>query len=296
MTQLRQKMIRAMDLRNLSDHTKRAYLTAVKGLVKHYQESPEKITEEQIEDYLLYLKNAKGNAPSSCIGVLTGLRFFYQNILEKEISVDFSLTKKPQKLHTVLTKEQIWEIICVPKNLKHRLILMTTYAAGLRASEVRKLRPVHIDSKRMLIKVVDGKGRKDRYTMLSVKLLAELRHYYSKHRPQTYLFPSSYKKNKNKPLSYEAVRCIYEKARKKVGVKNGEGIHTLRHSFATHLLEAGYDIRKIQVLMGHTKLSTTMIYLHVSRETLSKVPSPLDLIDTEQAQQEDSPDDPNHNA
>ena len=296
MTQLRQKMIRAMDLRNLSDHTKRAYLTAVKGLVKHYQESPEKITEEQIEDYLLYLKNAKGNAPSSCIGVLTGLRFFYQNILEKEISVDFSLTKKPQKLPTVLTKEQIWEIICVPKNLKHRLILMTTYAAGLRASEVRKLRPVHIDSKRMLIKVVDGKGRKDRYTMLSVKLLAELRHYYSKHRPQTYLFPSSYKKNKNKPLSYEAVRCIYEKARKKVGVKNGEGIHTLRHSFATHLLEAGYDIRKIQVLMGHTKLSTTMIYLHVSCETLSKVPSPLDLIDTEQAQQEDSPDDPNHNA
>jgi site-specific recombinase XerD len=296
MTQLRQKMIRAMDLRNLSDHTKRAYLTAVKGLVKHYQESPEKITEEQIEDYLLYLKNEKGNAPSSCIGVLTGLRFFYQNILEKEISVDFSLPKKPRKLPTVLTKEQIWKIICVPKNLKHRLILMTTYSAGLRAGEVRKLLPVHIDSKRMLIKVVDGKGRKDRYTMLSVKLLAELRHYYRKHRPQTYLFPSSYKKNKNNPLSYEAVRCIYEKARKKVGVKNGEGLHTLRHSFATHLLEAGYDIRKIQVLMGHTKLSTTMIYLHVSRETLSKVPSPLDLIDIEQAQKEDSPDGPNHKA
>jgi site-specific recombinase XerD len=289
-------MIRAMDLRNLSDHTKRAYLTAVKGLVKHYQESPEKITEEQIEDYLLYLKNEKGNAPSSCIGVLTGLRFFYQNILEKEISVDFSLPKKPRKLPTVLTKEQIWKIICVPKNLKHRLILMTTYSAGLRAGEVRKLLPVHIDSKRMLIKVVDGKGRKDRYTMLSVKLLAELRHYYRKHRPQTYLFPSSYKKNKNNPLSYEAVRCIYEKARKKVGVKNGEGLHTLRHSFATHLLEAGYDIRKIQVLMGHTKLSTTMIYLHVSRETLSKVPSPLDLIDIEQAQKEDSPDGPNHKA
>jgi site-specific recombinase XerD len=173
---------------------------------------------------------------------------------------------------------------------------MTTYSAGLRAGEVRKLLPVHIDSKRMLIKVVDGKGRKDRYTMLSVKLLAELRHYYRKHRPQTYLFPSSYKKNKNNPLSYEAVRCIYEKARKKVGVKNGEGLHTLRHSFATHLLEAGYDIRKIQVLMGHTKLSTTMIYLHVSRETLSKVPSPLDLIDIEQAQKEDSPDGPNHKA
>jgi len=130
----------------------------------------------------------------------------------------------------------------------------------------------------MLIKVVEGKGRKDRYTMLSVKLLAELRHYYRKHRPQTYLFPSSYKKNKNNPLSYEAVRCIYEKARKKVGVKNGEGIHTLRHSFATHLLEAGHDIRKIQVLMGHTKLSTTMIYLHVSRELCQKSQVPWILL------------------
>lgn len=196
MTQLRQKMIRAMDLRNLSDHTKRAYLAAVKGLSEHYQKSPGKITDEQIEDYLLYLKNEKGNAPNSCIVVLTGLRFFYKNVLKKETSIDFSLPKKPRRLPTVLTKEQIWKIICVPKNLKHRLILMTTYSAGLRAGEVRKLLPGHIDSKRMLIKVVDGKGRKDRYTMLSVKLLAELRHYYRKHRPQTYLFPSSYKKIK----------------------------------------------------------------------------------------------------
>jgi integrase/recombinase XerD len=296
MTELRQKMIRAMDLKNLSNHTKRSYLGAVTGLSKHYQASPKKITEEMIEDYLLYLKNERGNAPISCCSVLTGLRFFYTNILDKQINIDFSLPKKPRKLPTVLTKEQIWKIICTPANLKHRLILMTTYSAGLRVSEARRLKPVHIDSKRMLIKVVDGKGRKDRYTMLSGKLLKELRHYYKRCHPQTYLFPSSYKKTKNQPLSYEAVRCIYEKARKKVGVKNGEGIHTLRHSFATHLLEAGYDIRKIQVLMGHTKLSTTMIYLHVSRETLSKVPSPLDLIDIEQAQKEDSSDDPNHKA
>ena len=146
----------------------------------------------------------------------------------------------------------------------------------------------------MLIKVESGKGGKDRYTMLSVRLLAELRHYYKKYRPKIYLFPSSFKKRKDKPLSYETVRSIYEEARKRASVKKGVGLHTLRHSFATHLLEAGYDIRKIQVLMGHTKLSTTMIYLHVSRETLSKVPSPLDLIDTEHAQKEDSKDGPNH--
>ncbi len=294
MTELRQKMIRALDLKNLSNNTKRAYLTAVTGLAKHYRQSPEKITATMIEDYLLYLKNEKGNAPASCSSVLTGLRFFYTHILDKQISVGFRLTKKPRRLPTVLTKGQIWKIICAPTNLKHRLILMTTYAAGLRAGEVMHLKPRHIDSERMLIKVVKGKGSKDRYTMLSVKLLDELRFYYKKCLPKTYLFPSDYKKNKNKPLSYETVRTIYEKARKKVGVKNGEGLHTLRHSFATHLLEAGYDIRKIQVLMGHARLTTTMIYLHVSRETLSKVPSPLDLIDHYHANKEDRTDGPNH--
>lgn len=294
MTPLRQQMIRAMDLKNLSPHTKRAYLAAVTGLTRHYQKSPEKISAAMIEDYLLYLKNDKGIAPSSCCGALTGLRFFYSHILDKQISVGFSLTKKPRKLPTVLSQEQVGKIITDPGNLKHRLILMTTYAAGLRVSEVIRLKPEHIDSQRMLIKVVDGKGRKDRYTMLSEKLLTELRRYYKACHPQNYLFPSSIKRKKGQPLSYEAVRSIYEKARKKVGVKNGEGLHTLRHSFATHLLEAGYDIRKIQVLMGHCRLSTTMIYLHVSRETLSKIPSPLDLIDTGQTRKEDTIDGTDH--
>jgi site-specific recombinase XerD len=287
-------MIRAMELKNLSSHSQRAYLAAVTGIARHYRQSPDKITNKMIEDYLLYLKNEKGNSPNSCGSILTGLRFFYKNVIKKEISIGYSVRKIPRKLPTVLTKEQVWKITCAPENLKHRLILMTTYAAGLRASEVIALKPKHIESERMLIKVEDGKGRKDRYTMLSVKLLDELRHYYRKFHPKTYLFPSSHKKRKDKPLSYEAVRSIYEKARKNAGVKKGEGLHTLRHSFATHLLEAGYDIRKIQVLMGHARLTTTMIYLHVSRETLSKIPSPLDLIDINHAQKEDRTDDPNH--
>lgn len=295
MTELRQKMIRAMELKNLSGHTQRAYLAAVTGLARHYRQSPAEITKEMVEDYLLYLQKDKGHAPNSCGLVVTGLRFFYNNVAQQEVTLDYSIGKKPRKLPTVLTMAQVWKIICVPKNLKHRLILMSTYAAGLRASEVIGLKPEHIDSERMLIKVVDAKGRKDRYTMLSARLLDELRSYYKKHRPQTYLFPSSYGEKKNKPLSYETVRCIYEKARKKAGIKKGEGIHTLRHSFATHLLEAGFDIRKIQVLLGHTRLSTTMIYLHVSGETLSKVPSPLDMIDTLHAKKEDSNDGPEHN-
>jgi len=296
MATLRQQMIRAMELKNLSSHTQRAYLAAVNGLSRHYQKPPDTITPEMIEDYLLYLKKEKGNAPCSCSSVLTGLRFFYKNVVKKEIPVGYSIGKKPRKLPVVLTQQEIWKIICAAENQKHRLILMTTYSAGLRAGEVTRLKPEHIDSKRMLIKVEDGKGGKDRYTLLSVRLLAELRHYYRKQRPEVYLFPSTYKKRKNNPLAYESIRSVYEDARKRAGVKKGEGLHTLRHSFATHLLEAGYDIRKIQVLMGHTRLTTTMIYLHVSCETLSKVPSPLDLIDTKQTQKEDSPDDPNHKA
>ena len=292
MTPLRKKMIRAMELRNLSHHTQRSYLTAVKGLSRHYWQSPDELTKEMVEDYLLYLKKDKGNALNSCRAVFTGLKFFYNNVATKQIRIEYSGGKKAKKLPTVLTQEEIWDIIEAPKNVKHRLILMTTYSAGLRASEVAALKPEHIDSKRMLIKVEDGKGRKDRYTILSTKLLRELRHYYKTFKPKTYLFPSTYKGKST--LSYPSIYKIYENARKKAGVKKGAGIHTLRHSFATHLLEAGYDIRRIQVLMGHQRLSTTMIYLHVSRKTLSQIPSPLDLFDPDSAQKEDNPDDPDH--
>ena len=294
MSELRQKMIRAMELENLSDNTQRRYLAAVTGLAKHYRQSPDQLAKEMIEDYLLYLKNDKGLAPNSCASELSGLRFFYNHVVEQKTCIEYSLKRKVKKLPTVLPQEDIWDIINAADNLKHRLILMTTYSGGLRSCEVRVLKPKHIESKKMLIKVEKGKGGKDRYTLLAKRLLPELRHYYKTFRPQTYLFPSSYKHKKQQPLSYESVRCIYEKARKKAGVKNGVGIHTMRHSFATHLLEAGYDIRKIQVLMGHTRLSTTMIYLHVSRQTLAKIPSPLDLIDTKHANKEDSPDDPDH--
>jgi site-specific recombinase XerD len=296
MSELRQKMIRSMELENLSDNTQRRYLDAVSGLAKHYHRSPDQLSKEMIEDYLLYLKNDKAYAPNSCASTLSGLRFFFNHVAQQQILIEYSLSRKVQKLPTVLPQEDICNIINATDNLKHRLILMTTYSGGLRASEVIALKPKNIESKKMLIKVEKGKGGKERYTLLAKRLLPELRYYYKTCQPKTYLFPSSYKHKKHQPLSYGSVRCIYENARKKAGVKDGVGIHTLRHSFATHLLEAGYDIRKIQVLMGHRRLSTTMIYLHVSRETLSKIPSPLDLIDTKNANKEDSSDDPNHTA
>ena len=185
MTQLRQKMTRAMELKNLSHHTQRAYLAAVTGIARFYNQSPDKMTKEKIEDYLLYLKQDKGNAPNSCYSVLTGLRFFYKYVTENEIPVTYSIRRTTRKLPQVLTMEEIWKIICATNNLKHRLILMTTYSGGLRASETINLKPRNIDSKMMLIKV-KGKGEKERYTLLSKRLLVELRSYYREYRPKTY--------------------------------------------------------------------------------------------------------------
>lgn len=289
MTELRKKMIREMQLRNFSPHSQLAYLSAVRGLAKHYGKSPDQIPKQMIEDYILYLRNDKGRAPNSVGGVITALRFFCKNVLGVEKVLDFSVKRIPRKLPTVLAQKEICNIISAPKNLKHQLILMTTYSGGLRASEVAALKPEHIDSERMLIKV-EGKGRKQRYTLLSEKLLPQLRHYYKTYKPKTYLFPSSFKHKKNQPLTYAAVYAVYEKARKKAGIKKGPGPHTLRHSFATHLLEAGYDIRKIQVLMGHKSLLTTMIYLHVSKKTLSNIKSPLDLFDPDKDKKENNDD------
>lgn len=286
MTELRQKMIKAMELRDFSPHTQRAYLSAITALSKHYMKSPDQINKQMIEDYLLYLKKEKNSAPNTRGVVKCALKFLYNHILDdQELTAGFSFNNKPRKLPVVLTSEEVWQIIKATTNLKHRLILMTTYSAGLRASEVIGLKPGDIDSKRMLI-AVNGKGGKQRYTLLSERLLKELRHYYRKCRPKTYLFPSSYKDKT--VLSYETVHRIYENARKKAGVKKGSGLHTLRHSFATHLLEAGHDIRKIQVLMGHARLSTTTIYLHVSRKTLSTIKSPLDLFNPDETNKENN--------
>ena len=290
MTELRKKMAREMALRNLSENTQRAYLQAVYGLAKHYRKPPDKVTKEMIEDYLLYLKKEKGNALTTIGSAITGIRFLYNHVLcDEQLSPSCSFAKTPSKLPTVLSQEEIWSIINATGNIKHRLLLMTTYSAGLRASETLALKAEHIDGKRMLIKVT-GKGGKERHTLLAKKLLPELREYYKTYRPEILLFPSP---RKGKPLTYETIRSVYEKAREKACVKRGAGIHTLRHSFATHLLEAGYDIRKIQVLMGHTRLTTTMIYLHVSLETIAKIPSPLDLFNPDTTNGGDNDDSDN---
>ena len=176
MTELRCEMNKLMQLRDLSENTQRTYLRAVSGLAKHYKMSPDKISKSMVEDYLLYLKNVKKQASNGVGTVVSGLKFFYRHVLSKEENAPNYAQRKTRKLPVVLTREEVWRIINAPKNLKHRLMLMTTYSAGLRASEVIAQKPGNIDSERMLIKVENGKGNKDRYTLLSEKLLKELRY------------------------------------------------------------------------------------------------------------------------
>ena len=276
MTLLREKVIREMELRNFSKNTQKAYLSSITTLANHYRMSPDKITYRMSEDFILYLKNDKKLAIGTIRAYVDRFKFFYNIVLGKKEPLKIALKKRRKKLPTVLSQEDVWNIINKPTSQKHRVLLMMTYSGGFRANEVLHLRVDNIDSKRMLIMIENPKGGKDRYTLLSERLLPELRFYYKENRPEMLLFPSP--RDKNKPLSYETLRLIFDKARRDAGVAKGPTLHTLRHSFATHLLEAGYDIRKIQVLLGHSSLKTTMIYLHVSRKTLSNIKSPFDLI------------------
>lgn len=279
MSQLRQKMIRAMQLREFSPKTQEAYVAAVSGLAKYCNKLPDKIDQEEVENYLLYLRQELGRSPSTCNVVISGLRFFYEHTIKDEsVTLKLPPRKKTKRLPEVLSREEVNRVITCPANIKHRVLLMTAYSGGLRISELVKLRLKHIDSSRMVIRVEQGKGKKDRYTILSQKLLKELRIYWKACRPGNWLFP---RKNSTQHISISAVQRIYNKAKKKAGITKGKGIHTLRHCFATHLLEAGYDVRKIQILMGHRSLSTTMVYLHVSRKDLGMIKSPLDFVDEE---------------
>jgi len=274
MTELREKMIKAMELRNFAPNTQTAYLSAVTNLSKHYMKSPEQITQEEVEDYLLYLKKERQLSYSTRNQVTSGLKFFFNQALNNpEIQLQLPRKKTPLKLPEVLSVDEVSRVIDAHSNIKHRAILMTAYSAGLRVGEVISLKPRHIISSRMLILVEDGKGVKDRYTILSKTLLENLRNYWQSHRPTKWLFPSP---NPQKHISRSTAQKLFASAKKKAGISKGRGIHTLRHSFATHLLEAGYDITTIQKLLGHRHLSTTLIYLHVSKKVIAAVKSPLD--------------------
>lgn len=275
MTKLRQEMIRAMKLRNFSPKTQQAYLTQIKRLSAHYERSPDLMSHRELQDYLIYMKEEENLTFSSCNVARSAIRFFYGNVLKDEdIYISIPAQRTPKFLPEVLSAEEVMKLIDSTTNFRNRLLLMTAYAGGLRLEELVSLKVGHIDSKRMIIRIVQGKGQKDRYTTLSKILLEELKQYWRIYRPHKWLF---YVKEPEKQMSKSTVQKIFTNAKKKAGIKRGRGIHTLRHCFATHMLEAGYDIRRIQKMMGHKSVSTTMIYLHVSRESVSSITSPLDM-------------------
>ncbi len=265
-----------MVLRRFSLKTQEAYVAAVTGLARHYKQSPEKIDKQMIQDYLLHLMQKRKLAWSSCNVAVSGLRFFYMQTLGMDsMFLSIPPRKKDNQLPEIFSMEELERLFSALTNQKHRALLMTTYASGLRVSEVTGLKLTDIDSQRMMIRVQQGKGRKDRYTILSERLLKELRIYWKMYRPLVWLFGGI---DTKKPLSVGTAQRVYTNAKNKAGLGKGKGIHTLRHCFATHLLEAGVDLRTIQVLMGHKSITTTMGYLQVTRKLLSSTQSPLDLL------------------
>lgn len=279
MTALRENMIREMQLRNFTDKTQKAYLNAVSGLARYYHCPPDGITPSQIQDYIIYLLSKRKVAPGTTYSILAGLRFFYTVTLgHDEKSVPIPPVKKVTQLPDILSSEEVERLFSVIRNPKHRAILMTVYSGGLRVSEVVRLKVTDIQSDRMMIRIEQGKGRKDRYTLLSKKLLEELRTYWSIKKPPIWLFPGQ---QKNSHMSSRMAQKIYTKAIKEAGIKRKGGIHTLRHCFATHLLESGENIRTIQLLMGHKSILTTIGYLQVTSKTLQGTTSPLDLLNSQ---------------
>jgi len=264
-------------VRGMSVRTREAYLGAVAGLAKHYRRRPDQITAAEVQNYLLHLIEERKLAWSSCNIVAQGLRFFYRVTLKRsETQFDIPRARQPQKLPQILSREEIVALIENTANLKHRAILMTAYGAGLRLNEICRLKLTDIDSDRMTIRVEQGKGAKDRYTQLSPRLLSELRRYWMFYRPKVWLFTS---RHGSEPISDGTVDKIYHHAKARARITKDGGIHSLRHAFATHLLEGGVDIHTIQRLLGHNHISTTLRYFHLARKHLTDTPSPLELLE-----------------
>jgi len=276
MTPLRQRMIEDMRVRNLSVRTQRTYVDQVARFAQYFNKSPELLGPEQIRAYLVYLVEEKKVSWSLYNQSVCALRLLYKVTLGKDWSIEYIPHSKAEKhLPVVLSLEEVGRFFESIKRIKYRAILMTAYAAGLRLSEVVHLQVSDIDSKRMVIHVRQGKGGKDRYVMLSARLLTLLRAYWKQVRSPLWLFPG---RSLDKPISLTCVQKACRQAAISSGLNKSITVRSLRHSFATHLLESGTDIRTIQMLLGHRSLQTTARYTHVSNKAIRATSSPIDLL------------------
>jgi integrase/recombinase XerD len=275
MTELRTRMIRDLTVRGLAPRTHKAYIAAVVGLARHYRRSPDQITSDEVQTYLAHLIQERKLAWSTCSQAANAFRFLYHVTLgHPRTDFHVPLPKQPQKLPEILSREEVWRLLAAPPHPRHRLMLTTVYAAGLRVSEAIALKVSDIDADRMTIRIEQGKGAKDRYVPLAVRLLHDLRAYWKTTPPGVWLFAN---RQGTRPIDITVAQKIDTMAKLRADIQKQGGIHALRHAFATHLLEAGTDLHTVQRLLGHRQISTTMRYFHLSQGRLVGTRSPLDL-------------------
>ena len=273
----REKMIRQMELKNYSRGTQTTYFSAINTLIKFYGKEPEEISSKEIEDYILHLQKEKTCSPSTVHSYINSFKFLINKALQRK-SDPFNIEnrKTPKPLPEILSVNEVKRIIQCANNLRMQVMLILAYSSGLRASEIVNLKISDIDSKRMVIRVVEGKNRKDRYTILNPHALEVLRAYWLKYKPKNYLFPG--KDGNDRPLCNMMPLKAWRIACRRAGITKGRGVHTLRHCFATHLLEVGVDLRTIQVMMGHSSIATTAIYLKVTSKHMENTQLKVDLL------------------
>jgi integrase/recombinase XerD len=278
MSALRKQMQADMVVRGLAPRTQKAYIDAVAAIARHYRRSPDTLTVAEIEQYLHHLIADRHLSWSTTNQAVCALRFLFHVTLKRpDVAMNIPARRAGGKQPEILARDEVGRILNAARQAVHRTLLMTTYAAGLRVSEVCSLRIADIDAARMMIRVVSGKGSRDRYTLLSPALLVELRAYWKHARPRGWLFPKP--SRPDQPLDIDTAQRIYYRSKAAAGIVKQGGIHSLRHAFATHLLEAGVDLHTIQRLLGHSDISTTTRYLHLKQTGLAQSGSPLDLLE-----------------
>jgi integrase/recombinase XerD len=274
MKKLRDQMLADLQLSGATQRTQKTYLREAGNLAKYFNRSPAELGEEELKEYMLYLMKERHLSAGTFRFYVAALKFLYRTTLKREWAVEkIRYPRAKRKLPVVLDLSEVESLFSVTTNLKHKVILMITYSSGLRASETARLKITDIDSKRMMVRISQGKGGKDRYSILSQTTLEHLRQYWRKYHPAEWLFNGA---KKNDPISTNSIQQLFYKAKKRAGITKPASVHTLRHSFATHLIEAGTSLHHVQLLLGHRSPTTTTVYLHVSRLNLAQVISPLD--------------------
>jgi integrase/recombinase XerD len=277
MTQLRQKMLEELQRRNYSHRTAKTYIRIVRDFAAYFHRSPDKLGPEHIRQYQAYLFQSKKLSTASVSQYVSAIRFLFVKTLRRHFLTEhIPFPKSPRRLPTVLSPEEVTRLINAARNLYHRALLMTLYSTAVRRSELCRLQVSDIDSQRMMIRI-HGKGRRDRDVPLSPKLLETLRLYWRWRKPKTYLFPGRGRRA-DAPISANIVWLACHQAAQQAGIRKRLSPHSLRHSCATHWLEAGADLRTLQVVLGHARLEHTLIYLHLSHRHLQAVPNPLDSL------------------